>query len=29
MNTTQEIQQAYRDYQAGKLGTIPAEEITS
>ena len=29
MNTPQEIQQAYRDYQAGKLGTIPAEEITS
>ena len=29
MNTTQEIQQAYRDYQAGKLGTIPTEEMTS
>ena len=29
MNTPQEIQQAYRDYQAGKLGTIPTEEITS
>jgi redox-sensitive bicupin YhaK (pirin superfamily) len=29
MNTPQEIQQAYRDYQAGKLGTIPAEEIAS
>jgi redox-sensitive bicupin YhaK (pirin superfamily) len=29
MNTTQEIQQAYRDYQAGKLGTIPTEETTS
>ena len=29
MNTPQEIQQAYRDYQAGKLGTIPTEEIAS
>ena len=29
MNTPQEIQQAYRDYQAGKLGTIPTEEMTS
>ena len=29
MNTPQEIQQAYRDYQAGKLGTIPAEETAS
>ena len=28
MNTTQEIQQAYRDYQAGKLGTIPAETVS-
>ena len=29
MSTPQEIQQAYRDYQAGKLGTIPTEEIAS
>ena len=29
MNTAQEIQQAYRDYQAGKLGTIPATEQVS
>jgi redox-sensitive bicupin YhaK (pirin superfamily) len=26
MNTTQEIQQAFRDYHAGKLGKIPSEE---
>jgi redox-sensitive bicupin YhaK (pirin superfamily) len=25
MNTPQEIQQAFRDYHAGKLGKIPAE----
>jgi redox-sensitive bicupin YhaK (pirin superfamily) len=26
MNTTQEIQQAFRDYHAGRLGKIPSEE---
>jgi hypothetical protein len=26
MNTPQEIQQAFRDYHAGKLGKIPSEE---
>ncbi len=29
MNTPREIQQAFADYQAGKLGTIPTEEATS
>ena len=27
MNTNEEIAQAVRDYQAGKMGTIPAERI--
>jgi redox-sensitive bicupin YhaK (pirin superfamily) len=29
MNTPREIQQAFADYQAGKLGTIPTRETTS
>ena len=29
MNTPREIQQAFADYQAGKLGTIPTTEIAS
>ena len=29
MNTPQEIQQAFADYQAGKLGTIPTRETTA
>ena len=29
MNTTREIQQAYADFHAGRLGTIPATEKAS
>jgi hypothetical protein len=29
MNTKDEVAQAFEDYQAGKLGTIPAEHIGS
>ena len=29
MNTTKEIQQAFADYHAGRLGTIPTKEKTS
>ena len=29
MNTSREIQQAFADYHAGRLGTIPAKETTS
>jgi quercetin 2,3-dioxygenase len=29
MNTTREIQQAYADYHAGRLGKIPTKEITA
>ncbi|HWV91732.1 MAG TPA: pirin-like C-terminal cupin domain-containing protein, partial [Burkholderiales bacterium] len=29
MNTTREIQQAYADFHAGRLGTIPAKEKVS
>ena len=29
MNTTREIQQAYADYHAGRLGKIPTKEATA
>ena len=29
MNSTREIQQAYADFHAGRLGTIPAKEKVS
>jgi hypothetical protein len=29
MNTKQEVAQAFEDYQAGRLGTVPAEHIGS
>jgi redox-sensitive bicupin YhaK (pirin superfamily) len=29
MNTTREIQQAYADFHAGRLGTIPTKEKTA
>jgi hypothetical protein len=29
MNTTKEIQQAFADYHAGRLGTIPTTEKTT
>ena len=29
MNTTREIQQAYADYHAGRLGKIPTKEVTA
>ena len=27
MNTREEIVQAYEDFQAGRMGTIPAEKV--